>query len=219
VTSAPSSSTCFTTTTAVSPSASVAYSLSPMSSPSPSPLPASHRSLSHAAEDKTQLWTSLMVSVDRKPRSRAHKECAHCGTAESSQWRRGPFDKAMYVHHRLTCVSEAASLRATSHHPGYVNVLQAVQRVRSQVQPQLRQEEAAKERQALAGAGGATLFVTSHSYHHPRYDRRVLLFRRHLSLGHLRPAQLRRQTLHHTHAINSRRGVSSQQSYRLLVPL
>lgn len=98
------------TTTATSPSSlgfgysstTPSWPSSPMSSPSPSPTPGQQRSLhthtrTHTSarfnEEEEQLM--LLLSVERRPRSRSHKVCAHCGTSESSQWRRGPFDKAM----------------------------------------------------------------------------------------------------------------------------
>lgn len=96
------------TTTATSPSSlgfgysstTPSYPSSPMSSPSPSPTPGQQRSLHTHTHTSTRLneeeqQLMLLLSVERRPRSRSHKVCAHCGTTESSQWRRGPFDKAM----------------------------------------------------------------------------------------------------------------------------
>ncbi|ELR12730.1 uncharacterized protein ACA1_092630 [Acanthamoeba castellanii str. Neff] len=96
------------TTTATSPSSlgfgysstTPSYPSSPMSSPSPSPTPGQQRSLHTHTHTSTRLneeeqQLMLLLSVERRPRSRSHKVCAHCGTTESSQWRRGPFDKAI----------------------------------------------------------------------------------------------------------------------------
>jgi hypothetical protein len=83
------------TATASARSSSPLYCSSPLSSPSPSPVFFSPHAATNA-EDGPYGPLSALLS-ERRTRTRSHKECAHCGTTESSQWRRGPFDKAKYM--------------------------------------------------------------------------------------------------------------------------